>query len=551
MSIKKYINNSELSYGLALKKIEEQDYLFAIKLLNEAIELKHKPEYYIELAELYYKLGQYYESTATYIALSRRLFTMEVAFGILHSHQKALGNAFNPDELSIPSATYFRISMKSLDSSLLKKIIKDYQAVALKINEPEIVNVKEHKIKKILETAKKLALKGDYSQAIILLDGIDDIRYLNKIDELKTLIYLGTEDYKAVISVGKKYLSENDNNVSIMRAVLYSQFGMANKKVTPEFRNTFNDYVDLQIRSNNVNALMGLYELAQMVGYVAGAGVLIKKLEKKYPYHINVILSAISHFAIKNNKIMVDKLLYRANVIHPNNPLVNYYNCIRKWWESGDISPEVWLSIFNDEIYGEYVDFFVQTYLRKSMTNSNLIEQDVLKTAIAYFDRKRLKNLLLLNDVKELDIYKELLIWGIESPYIGVENKVILIECYISKYDDNSRIFAIPTELGVHCSSLKGIKITDNNISVAQIYNGAYPNLILTLHDVDNALLMKIVKRMFPLSNLQDEKLLKATAHLLYYKQKNYELQIELVACTYQVSIEDLKSYFEFYSEQL
>lgn len=549
MSVKKYNYNSELSYSLALKKIQEQDYLFAIKLLKEAIELDHKPAHYVELAELYYKLAQYDESTATYIALSRRIFTMEVAFGILHSHQRSLGHSFNPDELSIPSATYFSISMKSLESPLLGKIIKDYQAIALSIDEPKLINVRENKIKRTLETSKELALKGDYSQAIILLDDVDDARYLDKVDELKTLIYLGAEDYEEVIRVGKKYLLENKPNISVMRAVLYSLFGIENKTISPEFRNTFNDYVDKLMAINDVDALMGLYELAQMIGYISGAGLLIKKLEKKYPYHVTVILTTIAYFANVGNHKMVSKLLSRANLIHPNNPLVNYYNCLRKEGQDNDLPADAWLSVLNDEICGQYVNVFVLTYLKKLMDNPIFIDEDVLKTAIVYFDRLRLKDLLSVKEIVELANYKDLLIWGIESPYIGIENKVILIELYISKYPDNSRIFAIPTELGVHCSRLKGLKENSYDPAVIRLYNGVYPNLIFTLHEVDKGCLLNVLKRMMPISDLNDEELLKATAHLLYHKQKNYELQIELVAGTYQVSVEDLKSYFEFYSK--
>lgn len=551
MGVKKFTDNSDLCYSLALKKIEEQDYLFAIKLLREAIEIDHKAPHYIELAELYYKLGQYDESTATYIALSRKVFTMEVAFGILHSHQKALGNPFNPDELSIPSTTYFHISMKSVNNPLLNKIIKDYQSIALTIDEPKLINVKENKIKRNLESVKDLALKGDYSQAIILLDSIDDKRYLDKVYELKTLIYLGAEDYEEVLKVGREYLTQYKPNISVMRAVLYSLFGLENNTISPEFRNTFNDYVDILMSNDNVDALMGLYELAQMVGYISGAGVLIKKLEKKYPYHIVVLLSSIAHYALSNNLKMADKLLARANLIHPTNPLVSYYNCLRKESKTNELPSDAWLSVLNDEICGQYVNVFVLTYLKNLMSDSSLMDEDVLKTAIVYFDRNRLKDLLLVKEIKELACYKEVLIWGIENPYLGIENKVLLIELYIASYPDTSKIFAIPTELGVHCSRLKGFKDDSAELNVAKVYNGTFANLIFTVHDVDRSLLHKVIKEMFPLDKEYDIELIKATAHLLYHKIKNYELQLELVAGTYQVDVEELKNCFESFSARI
>ena len=53
MSVINFNQNSELNYSLALKKIQEQDYLFAIRLLKDAIRIDKFPKYYVELAEIY------------------------------------------------------------------------------------------------------------------------------------------------------------------------------------------------------------------------------------------------------------------------------------------------------------------------------------------------------------------------------------------------------------------------------------------------------------------------------------------------------------------
>ena len=158
MRIITFNENSEFNYGLALKKIEEQDFLFAIRLLKDAIKIDKNPKYYIELAELYYKLGQYEESTATYLELSNHILTMEIALGALHSHQASLDVSLNPDGLSISSGSFFKISRNHLENHHLNRILKEYQNIALNDFEPKMIDVKENSALRKLANAKEVRL---------------------------------------------------------------------------------------------------------------------------------------------------------------------------------------------------------------------------------------------------------------------------------------------------------------------------------------------------------------------------------------------------------
>ena len=188
MSVIKFNQNPGLNYSLALNKIEEQDYLFAIKLLKDAIKLDNNVKFYVELAELYYKLGQYDESTATYIELFSKICTMEIALAALHSHQASLGVDLNPDNLSVSSGCFFKMTRRRVENNHLDRILKEYHKISAKINEPKLVNLKERAILRNLTEAKELALKGDYAKALTILDNIKDCAYENKVLELQEKI---------------------------------------------------------------------------------------------------------------------------------------------------------------------------------------------------------------------------------------------------------------------------------------------------------------------------------------------------------------------------
>ncbi len=545
MSVINFNQNSELNYSLALKKIQEQDYLFAIRLLKDAIRIDKFPKYYVELAELYYKLGQFDESTATYVELSNQIITMEIALGALHSHQTSLGVELNPDNLTISSGCFFLISRKHIDNEHLNRVLRIYQKVALDEEQPKIINLRENAILRKLKEAKELGIRGDYSKAMIILDKIEDKKYLDKVLELKTIIYFGAEDYEKAITVGMQYNAIHKGNPTIARSILYGIYAINNRMITPKFRNAFNDFENEIFQYGKPESIIGLYELAEMVGYKAGASKLIKKMIKAYPYDLAINLTAIAFYGVHNNLKEVDKLLKRANELFSYSPSLAFYNCLRNEISKETISSEAWYSLVDENISCQYVRIFVLNYLKKLMLEKNLYDAEVLKSAITFFDKDKLKELLTVKEIVGLPEYKNLLIWGIENPYLGIDTKILLIEIFISKYANTDKIFIIPTELGITCLKLSGYVTDVLEVTENSIYNAVYANVIFTEHDFDKKVLLNAVHSLSVLINEVEKDLLCATVHYFYYKLKKYEPQLELIAGAYQVSLDELKIIIE------
>lgn len=545
MSIIEFRENPEINYSLALKKIEEQDYLFAIRLLRDAIRLSPLPKYYIELAVLYYKLGQYDESTATYVTLSKIFASMEVALGALYSHQKSLGVEINPEGLFVSAGCFFDFTRRKADFPKLNNIIKEYHRVALKIDEPKIINIKENKNLALLQKAKELALNGDYSQAMILLDKVTDEKYLDKVLELRSIVYFGAEDYEKCIEECKKYNAIKKGNPTIARSVLYSIYVLSGKKINTDFRNQFIDFEKDLFDTNKPENIIALYELAEMVGYSYGASKLIKKCLKCYPYDLMVLATGVAYYGAGNNFKELDKLLYRLNEIFPTSPSVAFYNCLRKSWNDKEFSSECWYSLVYDNITKHYAKKMVSQYLKQRAIETKDFDENFLKIAITFFEVEHLRELLKAKEIEELDIYENMLIWGIENPYLGVENKILLIELYVSKYNKNTKKFIIPTELGINCLCLVGLKSNSNNNDVCSVYNRVYSNLILIEQDFDKKVLLDAIDTFKGSSGMVSFNLLCACVHLAYYGLKKYEPHTELVADAYKVPLNDLKIHFE------
>ena len=542
MSIVAFNQNPELNYSLALKKIEEQDYLFAIRLLKDGIKLENNPKYYVELAELYYKLEQYDESTATYIELSNLYLSMEFALGILHSHQASLGVDIDVDKLTISQSCLFKISKRHLDNVHLNRILSKYQKKSLESEQPHLISLRDRSISRKLCEAKEYSLKGDYSKAMIILDAITDDKFLLKVLELKTIIYLGTEDYEKTILTGKKYNEKSKGNPTIARSILYAIYALNNRIITAEFRNTFNEFESEILGCGKAKALLGLYELAQMVGYKAGAEKVVKKALKFYKYDLDVLLTAIVHYASIENFKVVDRLLKRVNETFSYAPSVSFYNCLRKEIDSGNVSKEAWVSCGEESIARYYANQFCLNYLKKLKEDNSYFDGDILKSAMSYLDKIKLKELLTISEIEMLENYEELLVWGIENPYLGIEKKIILIELYISKYTNLDKIFCIPTEFGINCLNLTGYKESVFKVNKSTLYNTVYSNLILIDYNFDKKALLWSVNEFVKYVDVLNKDLICAAIHCSYFKIKNHEPHMELVAGIYQVSVDDLKS---------
>ena len=540
MRIITFNENSEFNYGLALKKIEEQDFLFAIRLLKDAIKIDKNPKYYIELAELYYKLGQYEESTATYLELSNHILTMEIALGVLHSHQASLDVSLNPDGLSISSGSFFKISRNHLENHHLNRILKEYQSIALNDFEPKMIDVKENSALRKLSNAKELALSGDYIKAMNILDSINDDRFQNKILELRIIIHFGMGEYENVLRECYRYNEKIKGNPTVARSLLYALYVLDGKHISPKFRNTFNDFEEDLLGTNNPQKIIALYELAEMVGYTSGAKKLMKKMVKRFPYDLSTAVYAIAYYGANENQKELDKLLSRLNETHTNSPSVAFYNCMRRAIEDSIVSYDAWYGLVDGQIVANYVQLFVYEYIKLLVSDAVCYDEDLLKSAITYLGVDELKDFLTIKQLENLPQYKEILIWGIENPYLGLENKVLLVNLYVSKYPNSDRTFIIPTELGISCLRLSGRKADMFECSPNSVYNTVYSNIIFTEHDFDSRVLWNTVNKVCLLGDY-NKNLLCACAHCLYYKHKKYEPLEELVASTYHVSVIDLK----------
>ena len=108
--------DAKLNYSLALEKIQNKDYGFAIKLLKEAIQIDAKPEYYVELAELYFTLGEYLECMCVYNRMARdKGYKLDVVLGMLRAHCALRELPFCSDYLNINHAATWRIFNKFYD----------------------------------------------------------------------------------------------------------------------------------------------------------------------------------------------------------------------------------------------------------------------------------------------------------------------------------------------------------------------------------------------------------------------------------------------------
>lgn len=551
MSVIKFSVDPDVNYSLALKKIEEQDYLFAIELLKEAINTDFNYDYYIELAELYYKLGQYEESAFTYVELLDRFISMEVAFGLLHSVQKGQGKVFDPNEITIPSSTYFKMTRNKVENSHIDRIIREFHETFSKTqNEGSFIYLEEEKIKNLIELGRDYAIQGKYEKALSILDSIESDKFKLKILEIKVIICLGAGYYEKTLDFGWEYYKLDPTNVIVLRALLYAQFEIDGRVITPKFENEFDSFISLiSNNDDDLDGLLAIYDLSEMVGYKTGTSKLIDKTLKNYCYDVSVLLTAIAYFAKQKDINSVEKYLKLANLVHEGNPSVNYYNCIFQLSRSLDLQNDAWDSIVDYQLASRYANVFVINYLKDLKSGTLYFDRDVMRVAMAFLTKDKLKEFIFIKEIIGIEEYKNLLIWGIESPYIGIENKIVLIQAYINKFPNTDKVFIIPSELGVTCSRLCGIIDKDCNLLEKNLFNEVYPNLLFTLHEVDRGTLIKSVKKVVSLNKKCESQIMKATVHLIYHKFKKYESQMELVAGTYQVALNELKIYYSYFME--
>lgn len=548
MSVIKFIEDPKENYSLALKKMEEQDFLFALRLLKGAIRKEKNSDYFVELAELYYKLKQYDESTATYIEMAKYIPSIEVALGALHSHQESLGMEMDPDSLSISSRCFFNLSRKSVQNKKLNVILKEYQKVVAKFDEPKLIDLKRNKILRKLQDAKKLALKGDYSKSMILLDSIEESEYASKVLELKIIVYFGAEDYDMVVKTARKYNATIKGNPVVARSFLYSLYFLNGKRINDEFEKEFAICKNEIMEKGEPDSIIALYELAQMIGYGRGSEDLVCIMEKLYPCDLTVLLTIIAHYGALEMLDEVDRVLKRTNEIFPNCPSVSYYNCLRKQSKIGQILPNSWYSLSEETIAFEYTRYFVLEYLKSLSKGDSRFDFDIFKSAITFLDVKSLRKLLTVKEVMALEEYKEVLVWGIENPYLGISNKILLIYLYLSTTHKSEKIFFIPMETGIVCTKLKGYKVNVDEPSEANVFNLVYANALFTEHDVDAGTILVAVKKIFSLQNGEDKELLAAASLYYYLRLKKYEPQLRLVADTFNVSLDQLKEFIEIHN---
>ncbi len=359
--------------------------------------------------------------------------------------------------------------------------------------------------------------------------------------ELKTLIYLSGGDYCSAFESAEYYLKEDKNNINVNKAYLYSVFICYGKQINTDFTVVFEGFFKEYNNSGNIDGLLSLYELSQMIGYHGGCDKVVNLLAQKYAYDVFAVLTVISYYALKDEWDKVDKYLNIADAVFKNNPRVNYLNYLRKFDFKTNVFHNVWLSVLDDQLIKPIVEYFVSECIHEVEFNGDVY--DLIRLSMCYLDAEPLDDFLSNHRIITNENMEELLVWGIESPHIGLENKIKLITKYISEHCDRGRIFIIPTELGTMCARLvgkQGVDTIENDV-----YNAVYPNLLFTLHDVDTLILSKAVSMVKEYNFELNKKVVNALVHAIYHKLKNYEPQLELVAGSYKVEFSELKSHFE------
>ncbi len=547
MSIIKFKENGKVNYGLALKKIKEQDYLFAIRLLRDAIKAEPKDDYYIELAELYYFLKQYKESCAVYVELSHRRFTMELGFALLRANQRAHGLPMDAEQLRVQTAAYFKMSSKSINNSKLNKIIEQFQKQYLneqnREKSPKLIDVKEKRNLALIDRAKECVARGDYVNAMIFLDEVDK-EYGDLVLEVKTILYFSAGDYEECVKSGLAYNEKHKGNSAIARSVLFATYKLKNNRVDEEYRKLYTELALDLFKTNEPINVIGLYHASLIMGDTEGASFIGERLTEYYPYDSYALITAISYYALIEDEETIDRLLKRANLIHSNNPSVKFINALRKDKRGFDV--KYWIEGIDDTMRDNYTELLLNELLEMEPFS---YDEDILKAAISHLSSADVKLILKNQKLRGDEHFLDLLIWGIESPYVGVDTKVALLEEYLPLIENENRVFVIPTEIGVHCATFKKLSVKDDALK-EELLTSTYANVYFTRDETDSKLILKILNGVLPLrEGLDDIRVVKALLYCLYAYKKEDKPKIELVAKMYNVSLEELRRYIEQYKK--
>ncbi len=547
MSIIKFKENGKVNYGLALKKIKEQDYLFAIRLLKDAIKAEANPKYYIELAELYYILKQYKECAAVYVELSHCQLTMDISFALLRANQMAYGLPLDAEQLRVQTAAYFKMSSKSTNNPKLNNIIELYQKQYLKEQNqeesPRLINVKEKRNLDLLDQAKECIAKGDYVHAMIFLDLVD-AEYADFVLEIKTVLYCSAGDYEECVKHGLKYNKKHKGNPAVVRTVLYAMFKLKKGKDDAEYRKLYEELALDLLKTGDSNNAIGLYHSSLIMGYSEGAAFIGERLMEYYPYDSNAIITAVSYYALMEEDVMIDKILQRANLIHTNNPTVNFLNALRK--DKRGFNVKYWAQGLDATMRDNYTEILLNECLER---DPFVLDEDILKAAIGHLSSVDVKSILKNQKLRKDARFLDLLIWGIESPYVGIDTKVALLETYLPLIKNENRVFVIPTEIGVHCALFKNLSVKDDALK-EELLTSTYANVYFTRDETDSKLILKIIDEVLPLRDgFDDIGVVNALLYCLYVYKKEDKPKVELVAKMYNVSLNELQRYIDQYKK--
>ncbi|MBO7156182.1 MAG: hypothetical protein J6V83_02125 [Clostridia bacterium] len=432
MSVIPFKSDAKLSYSLALDKINNKDYGFAIRLLNEAINIEGKPEYYIELAELYFTLGEYNECACTYSRLARdKGYRLDVVLGILRAHCALREISFCSDYLNVNHAATWRIYNKFYDNQKLKKICLECKENTDALIAPHMVDVKDNAEKRILATAQEYYLKNEFGLALDALEkvAISGKYYVTAL-ELKTLLYLKAGDYDNALKTGKDLASISKGNSRATGAILISLYYMAGESISTDFRNAYIDCEQDVFTNNKAKEVLRFLELTKVLGYFAGLNRVVKRAIKSFPCNSEILFFGIEHYLMEGDADQAKKLIAKALILYPNHPKSATYNYLindKNFIAQSD--NDTWLNFtYNDSVREAFAELKANEYLAAKDFESVALNKDLLTYILFSCSPQTIENVFGNTQLQSKQEFKDFLIWALDNAYLSTEIKYILLE---------------------------------------------------------------------------------------------------------------------------
>lgn len=423
--------DAKLNYSLALEKIQNKDYGFAIKLLKEAIQIDAKPEYYVELAELYFTLGEYFECMCVYNRMARdKGYKLDVVLGMLRAHCALRELPFCSDYLNINHAATWRIFNKFYDVQKLKDICVECKENTDALKAPHMIDVKDNAIKRKIAMAEDYCFNANFSSALSLIEDIpSSSKYYVASLELKTSIYLDSGDLEQALEIAKELKSISKGNLQAICAILIILYNLGDTKFSVDFRNAYIECEQEIFESGNAKALVRFINLTQALGYTAGLNRVLKKAIKAFPYNSQIIFYVIENHIARDEYDRAKELIAKARELFPNHPLSSAYNylinderfikkCDRCIWDG---------FTFYQGVRTALSELRASEFFNENCDVNAPLNEDLLTYLLYDCDAETVEDVLSDKRLQQRPGFKEFLIRALDNQYLNYETRYVLL----------------------------------------------------------------------------------------------------------------------------